>query len=101
MRTEQVRITTDASGAGTAQTRHPVSGEICQILVGGTSTWGTGVLNVDRTNDLGNTKIASALPLAGTLFPLPRPVVDGYVRVRVSGGGSQKTDTVRIYWEGE
>lgn len=98
-RTEQVRVTTDALGAGTALTRHPVSGEISQIVAGqnGTATWGAGVLNVDRTTD--SVKIASALPMAGTLFPLPRPVSDGYIRVRVSGGGNRQTDTVRIYWE--
>ena len=99
MRTEQVRITTDAVGAGTALTRHPISGVVAQIVAGqnGTATWGAGVLNVDRTTDL--VKIASALPMAGTLFPLPRPVVDGYLRVRVSGGGNRQSDTVRILWD--
>lgn len=95
MRTATVALTTDSSGAGTAHTSIPVSGEIADIYPSGTAL-GTATVKITRSEDgslVWNGKVS------GTAFPLPQPVSDGYLRLVVKGGGNKKSTSVRIRYE--
>ena len=93
MRRAELSITTDASGAGTAITRAPISGEIVEVYVFGSAVAGS----ITVTRDDGGTICHVANP--GTLFAWPRPASTGYVTAVIASGGDKKSDTVHIYYD--
>lgn len=97
MRTATVSITTDASGAGTAQLRAPINGEILQVRAGGTA-FGTANVTVTRTID--NYPVFVGKP-GGTIFGPYEVPIDGYLKFTVAHGGATKTDKIRVFYEGD
>jgi hypothetical protein len=94
MKSEEVIITTDTSGNGTAVTTHPVNGEIRQTVIG--TAFGTAHATLLHAGDL-----SQAYHGPGTLHPLPFPVSEDYLQVKVVGGGSKKTATVKVIYAEE
>lgn len=109
---EELVITNDDSGAGTARTNRPIWGHVSEVRFNGATVFiGSGTVSLTRDVD-GGTILAGA-PGSGTWSYAPRQSehtqalgsigadayipVDGYFTATIAGGGSAALGTIHVY----